>query len=926
MVDSTHYQSVSNSSAGDRSLLARIPIRDREGQIVPGTCTANKERKSDLLYHRNSKRTLKSKAKPREWMLDEPNCARRRSPRTCKSPGFLQSSAESRHFRSDVFDSHVNATFLLYHNQRFVQQLNSQRDNMNVLNGKIQALRENRASYDAMLVSINQEWNQVIDDLIFLEARAGGLLNALKALNNAENSGEENFLSRLLETDSIATGYIDGALANRCLSTERLIKLLEDAINAERSRTESITLSLPAEVSAEDVILLLSNIDEMMKEEAKNLHEAVDILQQKHRECSDKVQSYATNHEVDQSEIKHLKGELDESMGKLNESRRKFISLKMLKDAASGATNPTIGAVNGSLSPEKPAEKTARLRELKDLIEETKILAADRLSELLDVREYNTILSEQLQDIQNELKDDKYVLQSRLYALLNDQLQHVNAEVGRYRTLTDAMQGERSFIIRREKELYAKLESADVARNAIDNVETRIADLELQLQKSIAEKNDLEIKMEESLQDSGKKDIKAEFRVMASALSKEMGMMEMQLNRWKDIANEALSLREEAVALRASLTSKSDERKNLVEVCSKQTVEIKSLKSLVEELQKEKMELQIFLDIDLTEVRESTRIANSQAELLRNALEEHSLELRVRAANEAEAACQERLSVAEAEIADLRAKLDKSEREVSELVEAIRMKDAEAETYISEMETIGQAYEDMQTQNQHLLQQMTERDDYTIKLVSDSVKTKQAQSSLLSEKQLLTKQLQQLNSSIETLRSKVSHCEEQMKIVLAEGMRSAQEERHLAVSLEAAKWELADAEKELKWLKSALSLTEKEYDQIHRDLNEVQIKLNNEREETKKLEEELAEWNRKAAELMAETGEAAIQRLQDEINECKTILKCSVCLDRPKQVVIVKCFHLFCNQCIQKNIELRHRKCPGCGTAFGQNDVRAVKI
>lgn len=43
---------------------------------------------------------------------------------------------------------------------------------------------------------------------------------------------------------------------------------------------------------------------------------------------------------------------------------------------------------------------------------------------------------------------------------------------------------------------------------------------------------------------------------MASALSKEMGMMELQLNRWKDIANEALSLREEAKALRASLTSK----------------------------------------------------------------------------------------------------------------------------------------------------------------------------------------------------------------------------------------------------------------------------------------------------------------------------------------------------------------------------------
>ena len=32
------------------------------------------------------------------------------------------------------------------------------------------------------------------------------------------------------------------------------------------------------------------------------------------------------------------------------------------------------------------------------------------------------------------------------------------------------------------------------------------------------------------------------------------------------------------------------------------------------------------------------------------------------------------------------------------------------------VQTIGQAYEDMQTQNQHLLQQMAERDDYNIKV------------------------------------------------------------------------------------------------------------------------------------------------------------------------------------------------------------------
>ncbi len=57
--------------------------------------------------------------------------------------------------------------------------------------------------------------------------------------------------------------------------------------------------------------------------------------------------------------------------------------------------------------------------------------------------------------------------------------------------------------MRREKEVVAKLESADDVRNSIDNAESRIEELELQLQKCVIDKNDLEIKMEEALQDAG---------------------------------------------------------------------------------------------------------------------------------------------------------------------------------------------------------------------------------------------------------------------------------------------------------------------------------------------------------------------------------------------------------------------------------------
>lgn len=51
-----------------------------------------------------------------------------------------------------------------------------------------------------------------------------------------------------------------------------------------------------------------------------------------------------------------------------------------------------------------------------------------------------------------------------------------------------------------------------------------------------------------------------------------------------------------------------------------------------------------------------------QVELLKRELDEHGLELRVKAANEAEAACQQRLAAAEAEIAEHRQRLDESER------------------------------------------------------------------------------------------------------------------------------------------------------------------------------------------------------------------------------------------------------------------------
>ena len=71
-----------------------------------------------------------------------------------------------------------------------------------------------------------------------------------------------------------------------------------------------------------------------------------------------------------------IEGELEEIKAELEENRRKLINLKMQKDAAcEGHVTSSPAVANGSVSPEKPVDKT-KLRELKDSIDEITVTSS----------------------------------------------------------------------------------------------------------------------------------------------------------------------------------------------------------------------------------------------------------------------------------------------------------------------------------------------------------------------------------------------------------------------------------------------------------------------------------------------------------------------------------------------------------------------
>lgn len=77
-----------------------------------------------------------------------------------------------------------------------------------------------------------------------------------------------------------------------------------------------------------------------------------------------------------------------------------------------------------------------------------------------------------------------------------------------------------------------------------------------------------------------------------------------------------------------------------------------------------------------------------------------------------------------------------------------------------------------------------------------------------------------------------------------------------------------------------------------------------------------------------EDGGASSSALNDDdaamLDMTLTMLRCSICRDRFKNVVITRCFHTFCKECIDESLRNRSRKCPACGDKFDQSDVKNI--
>ena len=201
----------------------------------------------------------------------------------------------------------------------------------------------------------------------------------------------------------------------------------------------------------------------------------------------------------------------------------------------------------------------------------------------------------------------------------------------------------------------------------------------------------------------------------------------------------------------------------------------------------------------------------------------------------------------------------------------------------------------------------------------------------------------------QTMKTKESQALE-LKAIKGKNTKTSEVVSTLKDSEANRKNQIIQNEKQIADLRSTLVSVEK----IHRDLQqrEYDLKMKHERvssqvEELKKQlsikddATKIAQQSTRQAEsdsaelkIRLEEAEKSIETWRkrsmgsnnDEYDILKQIATCTICRKNFKEVALTKCGHVFCQACVDERYNSRARKCPNCGSPFGQNDKLRVTL
>uniref|UniRef100_A0A8C9MP10 E3 ubiquitin protein ligase n=1 Tax=Serinus canaria TaxID=9135 RepID=A0A8C9MP10_SERCA len=348
---------------------------------------------------------------------------------------------------------------------------------------------------------------------------------------------------------------------------------------------------------------------------------------------------------------------------------------------------------------------------------------------------------------------------------------------------------------------------------------------------------------------------------------------------------------------------------------------IKQLKAELKKAQESQKEMKLLLDMYRSAPKEQRDKVQLMAAEKKAKAELEELRQRVKELEDKEKKESKKMADEDA----LR-KIRAVEEQIEYLQKKLAMAKQEEEALLSEMDVTGQAFEDMQEQN-ILMQQLREKDDANFKLMSERIKSNQIHKLLKEEKEELADQVLTLKTQVDAQLQVVRKLEEKEHL-LQSSIGTGEKELGLRTqALEMNKRKAMDAAQLADDLKAQLELAQKKLHDFQEEIVENRVTREKEMFNFKRAEEDISRLRRKLEttkkpDMVPNCDEI----LMEEIKDYNACLTCPCCNMHKKDMVLTKCVHVFCFECMKTHYDTRQHKCPKCIAAFGANDFHRIYI
>mmetsp|Transcript_20506 Transcript_20506/g.56859 ORF Transcript_20506/g.56859 Transcript_20506/m.56859 type:complete len:850 (+) Transcript_20506:389-2938(+) len=844
-----------------------------------------------------------------------------------------------------------DAKILQYKNQKLREQVEVHKREKAALEERIAALQGKQSSYEDNLLCINRLWGELNRGIAILASRADPAVSAVPGPRDddldskALASAPDPFLQRLVRGTSWAEKQYQESLQNsadgtsnnlerdirmKCQATKAaLCKVLDQIDTVQAQRMDAIAKAIEGSAGVEL---------EELREKLVSTQKELDGFRGWTLATESRQAALQDDLLKAEKEVMNLSNELADKQEDVSILQRKLMNARAKAEEEERAHANAAASTSGTAGDKSSASASGAAQGedgdlTLSLAEEHKRLEK-RTTELEEERKLSRQLRLDLREAKLALQDETRFLNSKLHQDMVSRFNILSNDLARQREGNIQMRRDLELAMMREHELKFKAGEADKLERTCHILEARARDLEIQKNAAAKARDDAHARLQVLHEQVGKADTVGQLKVMVATLQKEISMLQANNSKLKaagDQLQTALAdaesqrtAREALEAEKAALTSKLND----VEAEQKKTMHMKvSLEEKAEDLKVfvEVLQSVVSFPKDVADLLKRAERAEGKVASLQKQLEQSALTAEIKRVEGKAKAAEQALEAKEQGRVALELKCSSLERQLKELRDQLQNQKAELEAYIQEIDVIGSAYEDMQAQNTALLQQMTERDALTHSLQSERLQLDQQAANLKEEKQNCESKVTVAESKAEALQAREADLRGHAAKLADELAQTHQKVQEITTQLEEAMRKVKEKEGIIAEKQMLIDAAQKYRTDSQRLANETGERLEGERLKRQRAEEELKLAAGRIERLKRKDDAAgANKELEGEVDDMRTLLRCSVCHERQKNVIITKCYHMFCKVCIQRNLDTRHRKCPGCGVGFGAQDVKNV--